>query len=327
MRSSRAILMSTCGDVFITSLVLKLWNERWRDEIDRFYINFNNHCQVPVGVVAEFMRNVANDKKIVVIYHPTGISNGPPQVELLKICNEDLTLLLEDDFFIFQPGIADNYFKRIESGETDILGSPRYTFGEVAEAAKAKYSLDYSGLGDKGFGWWPTGFYCKKNDLLGTDLDFGSTKYPKGQYFKELDHTFQEDNYTDTFTWTSVQLRYLGLKSIDIPQYHASPNEIEEYEQKIGKWAGDFGYIHGGSLSAGWGGYLSGKIPDLSNENAILELETRIAFWTICSDATPGFSDFKKEYQQGIIDLVSSGGFNMGRINKKIEIYKNLLRI
>ncbi|MEK6881124.1 MAG: hypothetical protein AABY22_16005 [Nanoarchaeota archaeon] len=325
---SRAALLSTCGDIFITSLVLKLWKERWKDEISHFYININNHSNVPTDVISEFISKIITNPRITLIWHPTGIGNGPPQTELVKICNEDLILLLEDDFFIFQPGVVDGYFKKIESGECDLLGSPRYTYGEVADAAKVKYNLDYSGSGDKGFGWWPTGFYCKKADLLKTDLDFGSKEYKAGEYFKELDHTFKETCYTDTFTWTSIQLRYLGLKSLEIPQYHASPLEAYEYEDKILKWSnGNPKYIHGGSLSSGWSGYLSGQVPDLSNENAIYEIETRVAFWFLASDVIDGFQDFKKEYKQGIEDLVVRGNLDRNRIEKKIRIYKELLNV
>jgi len=316
---TRAALLSTCGDVFITSLLLKLWNRSWRDEIDHLYINFNNHCGVSPEVVGEFVKNIASDPKITLIYHPTGIGNGPPQVELLKLCNEDLILLLEDDFFIFTPGIVQGYFKKIEDGECDLLGSPRYSYGEVADAAKTRYKLDYSGTGDKGFGWWPTGFYCKKADLLKTDLDFGSKKYEKDKFYKQLDHKFSEDCYTDTFTWLSLQLRYMELRAIEIPQYHAMPF-IED--QPI-----DIPYIHAGSLSAGIGGYLSGVVPDVSNENAKQEMETRVAFWSIAMDNTEGFLDFKLDYYRGRLNLTQACNLDLDRILKKITIYKDLMKL
>ena len=265
--SSRCALLSSSGDPFTLLLGVKLFKERWYDEIDRLYINYNNYVQVPNDVVKDCLSKLVEDPKIHLIYHPKGIGHGRPIIELLNVATEDLVVLLEEDFYIFESGVVDGYLKKIESGECDLLGSPRYAFGEVADAAKVKYNLDYSGIGDKGMSWWPSGFYCKREDLLKTDLDFGSTLYPKGQYFKELDHTFIEDAHTDTFAWTSLQLRYMGLKSIDIPQFHASPNEIEEFNRKELKWVERPKYIHAGSLSAGWSGYLSGILPDLSNEN------------------------------------------------------------
>src|SRR3990167_5883910 len=280
----RSALLSTCGDPFILLFCIKLWQERWYSEIDKMYINYNNHCEIPSDVVSETLSRLVKDPKIHLIYHPEGIGNGPPQVENLLIAKEDYILLLEDDFFIYTSGVVDGYFKKIESGETDLLGSPRYTYGEVADAAKKKYNLNYEGEGDKGFGFWPTGFYCKRSDLLRTDLDFGSKKYGKGEYFKELDHTFSEDCYTDTFTFASLELRYLGLKIKEIPQNHAKPF-IKDQPLNIP-------YIHGGSLSAGWGGYLSGRVPDVSNENAVQEMETRCAFWRIVAEDSHGFNDF-----------------------------------
>ena len=324
---TKAALLSTCCDPFTTSLCLKFWKERWYSEVDHFYINLNNHCKVPPEVIGEFMQYWANEPKITFIYHSTGKGNGPPQVELLKICETDLILLLEEDFFIFESGVVDGYFKKIESGEADILGSPRYTYGEVADAAKKMYNLDYSGIGDRGFGYWPTGFYCKKSDLLKTDLDFGSKEYKAGAYYKELDHTFTETSYTDTFTWASLQLRYLGLKSIEIPQYHASPFEIEEYEKKELKWAEKPGYIHGGSLSAGWGGYLQNSTPDTNDNSSMQEIETRCAFWQIASETTEGFDSFKKDYQDGIIRLIERANLDNSRIEIKKKIYRDLMKI
>lgn len=330
MRQSRAALLSTCGDPFILLFGVKLWQQRWHNEIDKLYINFNNHVGVSPEVVAECFAELVKDPRIVFVYHATGIGNGLPQVELLKLVTEDLVLLLEDDFYIFRPHFVDAQFRRIESGETDILGSPRGSCGkEVWEAAQKKYNLDYSGLGDKGPTWWPTGFYCKRKDLLKTDLDFGSKEYKAGEYFEEIDHTFQQTEYSDTFAWASLQLRYLNLRSIDIPQFHASPEEIEYYEQKSNKWepGTEIGWIHAGSLSAGWGGYLLGRLPDTSTLQAKMEIETRCAFWKIAMDEVKGFEDFKKEYTKGLINLTEQARLSTERIQKKINIYRNLLQI
>lgn len=325
---SRAALMSSGGNAFETLFSYTLFKKHWYEEIDRLYINFNNHARVPQEVVGEFLATVSKDPKVHLVYHPEGIGNGPPITELLHIAKEDYILLLEDDFFIFTPGKVDECFKRIESGEVDVLGSPRYAYGEVADAAQKKYNLDYSGVGDRGFGWWPTGFFCKRSDLLKTDLDFGSNKYPKGQYFKELDHTFSEECYTDTFTWASIQLRYLGVRSADVPQFHADPYEVENKNKGEGNWLDVKPYwIHAGSLSAGWNGYLSGSLPDVSHESAKKEIETRCAFWTICSESVNGFSDFKDQYRQGIENLITNCQLDRHAIAKKILIYKELMCI
>lgn len=320
---SRGVFVSAGGDPFILLMVHRLFRERWYDEVDNFWVCYNNHSQVPKGVSKELFDRLLEDPKVRMIYHPVGIGNGRPITEMTLISQDDMVMLLEDDFFIFNPGQVDKYFKMVENGECDVVGSPRYAAGEVAEAAQKKYNLDYSGYGDRGFGWWPTGFFCKRSDLMKTDLDFGSNEYPAGEYFKELDHTFKDTCYTDTFTWASIQLRYLGLKSFDVPQYHADPYELENKERHSGNWVGEAPkWLHAGSLSAGWGGYLSGKEPALDNDSAIREMETRCAFWTICSDIE-GFDDFKRQYKEGIDNLATK--LDQGRINDKIKLYKEML--
>src|ERR1035437_4953296 len=244
---SRAVILTMGGDPFIASLVLKLWKERWYNEIDTFYINFNNGQNVPSEFVGEFLSEVVTDPKIHLIYHPNSIGSGRPIAEIAKIATEDTVMFLEDDAFIFTPGAVDSWFKKIESGETDIVGSPRYGTGEVSEAAQKMYSLDYSGLGDQGFAWWPNFFVCKREDLLKTDLDFGSNAYEKGQLYKQLDHTFSENCFTDTFAWASIQLRYLGLREYKIPQNHAHPYDLENQVKGEMMFAnGNPKYIHGG---------------------------------------------------------------------------------
>lgn len=325
---TKSAFIASCYDPFVLLLNVKLWRDRWQNEIDHLYINLNNHCGVPKEVEVETIKNLVGFSNISLVYHSRGIGNGVPLVELTKICKEDLVLLLEDDFFIHKPDVVKGNFQRIESGECDLLGSPRYGTGEIAEAAKKKFNLDYSGYGDKGFGLWPTGLYCRKEDLLRTSLDFGSNEYKAGTYCPELDHTFIHDCYTDTFTWASIQLRSLGLKIGEIAQNHASPFEIEEFDKKEGKWAnGNPPYIHGGSLSSGWGGYLSGKLPDVSTDIAKQEIETRVAFWLIASAVVDGFTDFKYVYQQGIERLINNCQLDRDRIGKKVGIYRALLQI
>ena len=328
---SRCVFLSAGGDPFITLLAVKLWKEYWYDEVDNFYINYNNHADVPVEVVSEFMSKVVKDPKIHLIYHPTGIGNGVPIAEMLQVSHEDLIMLLEDDGFIFTPGVVHRAFQEIESDLTDLVGSERRSCGdEIWDRSQGKYHLDYSGYGDVGPNWWPNFFFCKRSDLLKTDMDFGSVAFKAGDYCKELDYTFKELNYGDTFVWMSIQLRALGLRSHNIPQHHASPSEITDKETGIMNWhplEQPFEWIHGGSLSSGWNGYLNRLLPNLADEGAKMEIESRVSFWTIASDVTEGFTDFKTAYKAGIEDLIIKGNLNRGRIAKKIQIYRDLMKI
>lgn len=328
---SRAVFLSSGGDPFISMLVLKLFQERWYNEVDKFYICYNNHSGVPLEVAQEFISRAIAEPKVELIYHPRGIGNGMPITEMAQIAKEDLVMLLEDDGFIFESGQVDKCFQKIESDLCDVVGSPRGSCGqEVWEASAKKYNLDYSGYGDQGPNVWPNFMFVKRKDLLKTDLDFGSHTWQIGEYSKELDHTFQNINHGDTAVWMCVQLRALGLRFQSVPQHHASPFEIDDQIKEEQNWhptQQPFKWIHGGSLSSGWGGYLSNQVPDTSNDSAKQEIETRVAFWTIASSVIDGFTEFKYAYQKGIESLIQNADLDRDRIGKKIGIYRALMKI
>lgn len=327
---SKAVFMSACGDPFIPLLAIKLWQRDWHGEVDKLYIDYNNHVGVPQGVVSEFLSRVSQDTKIDIIYHPRGIGNGMPITEMALIAKEDLIMLLEDDGFIFTSGAVNRCFQAIESDLTDAVGSPRGSCGqEVWDASQKKYSLDYSGYGDVGPNYWPNFFFCKRKDLLKTDLDFGSKTWVAGEYSPELDHTFEGVNHGDTFVWACVQLRAMGVRFQSVPQYHASPTEIQDKEKDSMNWyQGQVPYwIHGGSLSSGWGGYLSGRIPQTNSESEKMEIETRCAFWRIATDEVEGFDDFKAQYRAGIDELIEGAKLSKDRVQEKYNFYKALMRL
>lgn len=328
---SRACFLSAGGDPFIAMLAIKLWQEIWKDEVDHFYVNYNNHAEVPVEVAAEFCQRVVQIPNLHLIYHPRGIGNGVPINEMVKISHEDLIMLLEDDGYIFESGAVNRAFQRIESDLTDVVGSERRSCGdEIWDRSQEKYNLDYSGYGDVGPNWWPNFFFCKREDILKTDMDFGSVAFKTGDYCKELDYTFKDINYGDTFVWMCIQLRALGVRSQNIPQHHAAPFEITDKESQIMNWHPSqqpFEWIHAGSLSSGWNGYLNRLLPDVSDDSAKQEIETRVSFWQLASDTIDGFDSFKEEYRKGIETLIVNGNLNRDRIQQKYNIYKNLMRV
>ena len=327
----RSVFVSSCSDPFLLMFVYKLFKERFYDEVDELMVNVNNHVGVPQNVVSEILSRLSQDKKVSIIYHPRGIGNGVPITEMTLISKADNIMLLEDDGFIFESGIVNQCFQNIESDLTDAVGSPRFSCGnEVAEASKIKYGLDYSAYGDQGPNFWPCFFFCKRKDLLKTDLNFASYTWQQGVYSKELNHTFKEINHGDTFVWVCVQLRALGLRFHNIPQHHADVYEIESKEKKEMNWHPSqqpFKWLHGGSLSAGWGGYLSGRIPDVSNDSAKQEMETRCALWTLCSDYIFGFDDFRDQYKKGIELLINNANLDRVRIKQKYSLYRELMRV
>ena len=137
-----------------------------------------------------------------------------------------------------------------------------------------------------------------------------------------------ETQYGDTFVYADLQMRYNGVRFFDIPQHHMSPTEPQDKNVKVNNWAnGTPPYIHVGSLSSGWGGYLSGQTPPLNSDMEKQEIESRVAGWTIASDVVDGFDEFKIEYKKGIANLIQGAGLRQERIQEKVNLFKNLMKI
>ena len=96
---SRAVFVSAGGDPFILLLVVKLFQDRWYNEVDKMWICYNNNSGIPLSVVKELLSRLTEEPKIRIIYHPTGIGNGRPITEMTLISQEDNVMLLEDDGF------------------------------------------------------------------------------------------------------------------------------------------------------------------------------------------------------------------------------------
>lgn len=332
---TKSCFLSAGGDFFLSLFTIQLWQKYWHDEVDRMYVNYNvslDEVHFKTEWVAEYLRRLSQDPKIHVIYHPHKIGWGKPIAEMTAIAEEDLIMLLEDDGFIFTPHFVESGFVQIEHGHVDAIGSPRRSCGtEIWDAMQKKYNLNYEGYGDIGPNYWPNFFFCKRKDLLATDMNFGSKVWQPGEYCKELDHTFVEKNSGDTFVWADIQMRYNGVQFGNIPQHHASPYEIDEEKTHMGNWLNGHPpqYLHGGSLSSGWAydGFLLGGQGDVNADIGIqMELESRLAFWTIVSDEVSGFDEYKAMYKQGIENLIRKG-LNRGRINKKIELYRRVMHL
>lgn len=322
---SRAAFISSGGDPFLSLLMLRFF-KKWQDEIDHLYICYN---AIIDKEIVNYLKEQFSDPKIEFIYvdHPLGF--GEPIKRCLEKCTEDIILLLEDDGFVYKKGLLDEMFKKIESGEADALGSPRFSCSNgIAEATKNKYNLNYEGHDDAGPNFWPNFFFVKRADLLKTDLNFAGKGWKPGEYIKELDFTCTEEEAGDTFVWTCIQLRAMGLKFLNIPQHHASPTEIEDIELKrYNHRLGFIGWIHGGSLSSGWNGFLLNPPPPPSGLS-VQEFETRIVFWSIVSDIEEiPDKEFTRKYKEGIENFINYCGLNRIRINQKIKFYRELMQI
>jgi hypothetical protein len=118
---------------------------------------------------------------------------------------------------------------------------------------------------------------------------------------------------------------------MSVPQHKASPSELEDRAKGEANWHPSqqpFEWIHAGSLSSGyWGYFKDTPLPEMTDANKA-DFETRCAFWNIAAAmGMNGFDDFYLEYCKGIVSVVKRAGLNVDNIEKKINLYRNLLGV
>lgn len=292
-RQSRAVFLPSPIDPYVLLHCLWFFENIWQDEVDKLYIHLNSDIERPVAYA--LIELLKTNSKITVIYSDHITNHGTAIDTMLSQCYEDNILLIEDDSAIFKKGVVDYHFNLLETDQYDVLGSPRGSCSQNwANIAKDKFSLDYSGFGDKGPNYWPCFLWAKRRCLLATDRDFNAKTFQKGENF--LGTILEELACGDTFAWTSVQLRTLGFRIKEIKQYHCNPQDKAFYKpRRLGIFDGKCGYIHFGSLSSGISGYLidennkhlkdrlkSYAQPEVRNTKIDMdvgEIQTRLALW------------------------------------------------
>lgn len=352
---SRAAFLPS-GDPVVLLHSLKYYEEIWHDEVDKLYVIFNSPFNEEI---IETLRNVVEALPHAQFeYAPEiaggGASNphGMSLTKLTKMATEDYIVFVEDDSIVFKKGMIDKYFKLIENGEFNMIGSPRMSCdARWAEVSKDKFNLNYEGLGDKGPNFWPCFFFCKRSDLLKTDLWFKPRFFEPGEYIKPLDYTVQEGEKMggDTFVWGSIQMcEITENKVLEIPQYHSMPLWETWYNSNQFIWDGNCYWMHFGSLSSGMENVLldefktplrnkymnidvQAQYPVLMSEQEKQEYEHRFYWWkkaweaAVLKLANPICMEFMSEYLQAIERGIVALRLDQDRINRLGLAYKEVI--
>lgn len=316
---SRACLLPFCGDPFLLQYWLKFYQNVWGEEVDKLYVCINSNVPDTVKTYCENLIKSLNKTRTITTLKM--IDHGPALDALLGICEEEYVMLVEEDAIIFKKGIVDECFRRIESGEVDVVGSARGSCSKgIVDAGKRVYGTD-----DHGPNFWPNFFFCKKDLLLNTDRHFHAKSWNKGEYIKEVDYTVEEDVAVgDTFVWASLQIRAMNPKIHLVEQYHGYPHDLEDYVSQRNLWDGKCPWFHIGSLS-GW-------YSDLMEETVRAkvatdgEYERRLQMWlTFYEESDPNeIVDFRNKYKMGIDRMIKEYGLKLSRIRERQRIYKQL---
>lgn len=327
MRQTRAVLLPSTADPFLMRQWFKSF-EIWKDEVDKIYVLLNSDAD-PVLAAQSFiyigsilLSAVGKDKFWIEGTMPK-IDHGPAIDQMLEVCTEDLILLIEEDALVFKKGVVDEYFKLIEDGEYDLVGSARGSTGK--EIWKRGNEL-WPDTPEQAPHFWPNFLFCKRADLLKTDRNFSAKAWYKGDYIKELDLTITDEViYADSFVWASIQLRAKGLRVKLVEQYHSRIEDLEDFTQVKGIFDRKAPWVHIGSLSGWWNVLMAEELQFRIGE--VNEWERRASFWLLCyENSEPDkLPEFRERYKKGIDRLIDEYTLSLPRVKYRADLYRRLI--
>lgn len=221
----------------------------------------------------------------------------------------DIVVLCENDAFVRTPAVMSECFARLESGEVDLIGTPRsYASDEILARAASLWGFE-NGLQ---LAFSPAFLFAHMRDLSQVKYDggyprFSGTRWPAGRRIDSLDMVPNEELVGDTFVGASLQLRAMGLKIETRPAYRS--NEA----------TADAPWFHVGSLSAGYGLAFLGS--ETTRQDAIANVGAdshdwyrRVAWWQRMWRATGGPERQRGEYISALNAFIADAGLARDQI-------------
>ncbi len=355
MNRSRAAILPFPGDPYLLNYWLSFYDRFWKDEIDRLYICLNSPIEaVMVEYIKARIAKSNEDGKIVFTYDSVQMEHGAVINKALDHVEEENIMLIEDDGFIFKPGIVNWCFEQLESGRYDIVGSKRGSCAmEILTRAQQLWGLSYEGEGDHGPNFWPCFFFTRKETLLRTDRNFGARAWKRGETIASLDNYIVQDEVSagDTFVNTSLQLRAMipQERILCIPQYHGHPDDLDHFaaNYEYSMFNGRSSWCHIGSLSSGVGGLLRDEVDRPLTRRLInppgnptrlptqwcqsdfqkREFERRVQWWARffdCAESTPETKEFYDFYGLAIFRIIQQFELSTTNISRRQQAYATL---
>lgn len=332
---SRAILLPTTGDPFICSAWIASYKKFQQQYIDKLYVCINSPLE---DVVYNYLVEIFEEIDASIISHRKFLDHGPAITKLVEICQEDYIFLSEDDFYVQQQGIIHEWFKMVETGLVDVVGSSRGCVGnEIIDAAARKFKL--SGKEARQPSLWPALLVVSTDNLKRTDMNFAGKRFNAGEYVPELDFTPTQTTGGDTFVWASIQLRALGFKIHTIP-HHRWIDVLRERNIPPA-------WIHVGSSSSSLNGHLLDENmipicdPDISYtaprnfpsvpDRGIQEhFEAKFAGWAVFNELFPIPIDrqaafFNKKYRDAVNRSINGCGLFVNNVNLNKSLMKRII--
>lgn len=244
----RAALLPTPGNPEMLAYWLRNF-ATWSTEVDELWIFVNGASPAVID----------HDRRIVeaaggrFLSSPLSAGHDGALLTLLRATSADHVVLCEDDAYVRRPGAVRAAFERIESGATDLVGSPRHE--DYASSPLMEWGPYTPGdLAELRHGLWPAFLFARRADLLATDRIFGDRAWPRGGHIPgwgpvtpatcDYIGIAAEFVHLDTLFGTSFQLRAAGLRAELVHRVRVyDPAATEEW------WKADPPWFHVTGLS------------------------------------------------------------------------------
>lgn len=340
--TSRAALLPAVGDPFLLHLWMALYNRDWKDEVDRVYVSIdrlgpeNDYTQSVYNFVMNFLEQ--NEKVTAFRNYSGGVVAN--YYNLLTHCKEDLMVWIQEDGFIFEKGIVNRQFEKIEHGIVDIVGTPIMAYSpHFNKQLGPLFGEESLFLMNFGYDVWANFAFMRTNDLrsmVKTVSDLDIQLWKKGIIIDVLGIAPEEDVSLDMSIGAMLKLRAQGKKIAIVPQLLAYVKHLDYLDSQIGPsglWERIEGWTHVTCLSQATVACLNKDCSTLLNipSGAWGQIFERVNWWLLCwelfHDECNEIKEFSDYYKLVIDTAIESCHIDRGVLRSNIDGLKKMMKL
>lgn len=322
----RSILLPAIGDPYLLSLWLFLYKRFFLNEVDEVVVCLDSkNGSAELNELNEYLVKWLSKqpKTRAFISKKVGIVGTFETV--LSECRGDVFSIVQEDAFIFKTGQLDYYFKMIENGETDIIGTPMYCYSASLIEQVSKYVPKnlHEFLKNMGLSLWQNFLFAKYSSFLETDREITPTNYDEGQKVPFLDEPLDSFAVVDLLASVVFQWRKLGKRFFYVDQNLSTDIGHMRFFNAPNYW------LHVNCLSNVIVSLLSSDEQATVDEATRAEYERRISWWTFAQSMTPDdliLPDGFEQRYNGVVDNYKKTYLtDQSKIDRRVENISKLL--
>ena len=310
----RAVLLPSIGDPF----ALKFWLhcfKKWGKNVDKVYVSIGPRD-------GKYQEVIDYSKKLLKDFEFVGEGeemNTAFNDLLMNPMPEDTFLLIQDDAYIFDPGIVDASFRSIEEGWTDIVASNQFTYPDWLNDYITPFLTPQDAQqANRGLAYYPNFFFGRVKEIQDTETGIGVQQWHEGQNEYLHNMVLKQPADMDLMAALSLELRHKGLRWQYVPQYQ--DGYWEQWKDKKIPWT------HVTGLSAIWNGIQNGvnRETNAYPHNIMLQrLTWHVLFYEMFE--MKEIQWFADEYKKTINQIMQVSGVTREELEPRIKYFKELL--